>query len=257
MTGRPGISATIITLNEAKNLPRCLSSLTWVDEIVVVDCGSTDDTQEIAKEAGAKVIENPWSGYGQQKNFAMRHAEYDWVLNIDADEEVSPELRQSIEGFLTKVNGDNQIDGANFPRCTKYLGKWILYGGWYPDLSVRLARKGNAKWTEPEVHETLIIEGKVERLPGDLLHYTFSDVADQVRTNARYAVEGARVARARGEKPGLLKILFKPAGKFLETYFMKRGFLDGFPGFVISVNAAHSIFMKYVELYCGENSRYR
>lgn len=223
----------------------------------MVDCGSTDDTREIAKEAGAKVIENPWPGYGQQKNFAMQQAEQEWVINIDADEEVSPELRSSIEEFLSKANGNEQIGGASFPRRTKYLGKWIRYGGWYPDISTRLARKNNAKWTEPEVHETLVIEGRVDRLSGDLLHYTFADVADQVRTNARYAMEGARVALARGERSNLVKILLKPVGKFLETYFIKRGFLDGFPGFVISVNAAHSIFMKYVELYCGQNSRYR
>lgn len=257
MLRRPDISATIITLNEAENLPRCLASLDWVDEIVVVDCGSIDDTREIAKEAGAKVLENPWVGFGQQKNYAMHHAKHNWVLNLDADEVVSTELRESLEQFLSTVSDKPDVGGAMFPRRAKYLGRWILHGGWYPNMILRLARKDMARWSEPAVHETLVVSGKVESLRGDLLHFTFRDVADQVRTNARYAVEGAKVAESRGERSSILKILCKPVGKFIETYFVKRGFLDGFPGFVISVNASHSLFMKYVELYCAQNSRYR
>jgi glycosyltransferase involved in cell wall biosynthesis len=255
MTNRLPLSAVIITLNEEHNLPRCLASLAWCEERLVVDSGSVDRTRELALAAGARVLENPWRGYGQQKNWALARAAHEWVFFVDADEEVSPELRAEIERFLG--NPPEEVAGADLPRKTWYLGRWIMHGGWYPNRLVRLVKRGRGGWTEPEVHESLELKGHVHRLERDLLHYTFRNVGEQVQTNIRFARLGARAALARGERGSWWRVLGKPVGKFLETYFWKLGFLDGFPGFVISINAAHSIFMKYVELRLEENSSHR
>lgn len=258
MAKRPGISATVMTLNEAAKIEACLASLDWVEERLVVDCGSTDNTVELAEAAGARVIRREWRGYGQQKNFAMGECSNDWVLSVDADEVVSPELRHSIERFLDDVGkGSESARGASISRRTFYLGRWIWHGGWYPNRAVRLCRRDLSHWTEPAVHEALLVKGPVRDLQGDLLHYSFDSVGDQVSTNIRFARLGAIAARERGERAGLGKILLKPIGKFLETYVWKLGCLDGFPGFVISVNAAHSMFMKYVELRLEAHSRRR
>jgi glycosyltransferase involved in cell wall biosynthesis len=259
MASRPPLSAIVITLNEEKNLPRCLASLGWAGELLVVDSGSTDRTRELAEQAGARVLEHSWEGYGQQKNWAMSQASQPWVLFLDADEEVVPELGAEIREFVSRngcVDG-RQFWGADMPRKTWFLGRWILHGGWYPNRLVRLAHRENARWTEPAVHERLVVQGAVFSMEKDLLHFTFRDVGDQVATNIRFSRLGARAAGQRGERGTMLKILLKPVGKFLETYLWKRGFLDGFPGFVISVNAAHSIFMKYVELRLEKNSSHR
>lgn len=252
MSSRPSLTAVVISYNEEHNISRCLKSLTWADEILVVDSGSTDRTREIAAQLGARVVEHPWEGYGQQKNWASSQARHSWVLFVDSDEEVTSELKEEILRFLSNPG---QYKGMEFPRRTRFLGRWILRGGWYPNVLVRLAHRDFARWTEPAVHESLQVNGPVARAHSDLLHYTFRDVGDQVITNVRFSRLGAKVAMERGERGSLLRILLKPIGKFLETYVWKLGFLDGFPGFVISVNAAHSIFMKYVELRCEENTR--
>lgn len=229
-----------------------MRSAAWAGEILVVDSGSRDRTRELAKEAGARVLEHAWEGYGQQKNWALAQAKEPWVLFLDADEELSPELSEEIRGFLA---APGECRGADLPRKTWFLGRWILHGGWYPNRLVRLTRKDSGRWTEPSVHESLEVSGPVHRLERDLLHYTFNNVGDNVLTNVRFSRLGARVAKARGESGSLLRILLKPVGKFLETYVWKLGFLDGFPGFVISMNAAHSIFMKYVELRCADGAQ--
>ncbi len=253
------LSVSIITLNEEKKLQKCLESLSgWVDEIVVVDSGSTDSTLAIARSFGARVFQRDWPGFGQQKNYAMSQCMNDWVLNVDADEVVSPDLRVSILAFLGRVAaGQESARGAELPRLSWYLGRWIRNGGWYPNYLVRLCDRKAGCWSEPFLHESLIVKGKLARLSGDLLHFTFDSVGDQVATNIRYARLGAKVAMEKGEEASIARILLKPIGKFLETYIWKRGFLDGFPGFVISVNAAHSVFMKFVELRLETNSRYR
>lgn len=239
------ISATVIVLNEERDLPRCLESLKFCDEIIVIDSGSADRTVEVARQFGAKVIDEPWRGYGAQKNFAMSQAHSTWILNIDADEVITPELRQEI---LAEVASTNPAAGYAVARKTFYMGRWIRYGGWYPNYVTRLCRKTLGSWSEPNVHEELVLNGELRRLKNPMLHYTFSDIADQVRTNMRYARQGALDLKNRGLSPSYAKLLAKPLGKFVETYFFKRGFLDGLPGFIISINAAHSMFLKYAYL---------
>jgi glycosyltransferase involved in cell wall biosynthesis len=260
MAPRPPLSAVIITLNEEHNIARSVRSCAaWAAETIVADSGSKDRTREIAAECGARVLQHPWEGYGQQKNWAMSQATQPWVLFVDADEEVTPELAAEITAFVNAagvVEGE-AYRGAQFPRKTWFLGRWIMHGGWYPNRLVRLALREAAHWSEPSVHEALEINGPVRAMRSDMLHYTFRTVGDNVMTNVRFSRLGAAVAKRRGERGSLVRIVLKPLGKFLETYVWKRGFLDGFPGFVISINAAHSIFLKYVELRCEENSNHR
>jgi glycosyltransferase involved in cell wall biosynthesis len=204
---------------------------------------------------GAKVIEQKWMGYGAQKNFAMSQTVSDWVLNVDADEVITPELRAEI---VREITSNKPAAGYAVARKTFYMGRWIRFGGWYPNYVTRLVRKSGASWTEPNVHEQLVPNGELRYLKNPMLHYTFSDIADQVRTNMRYARQGALDLKTKGAPPSYVKLLLKPLGKFLETYFLKRGCLDGLPGFIISVNAAHSMFLKYAYLLemSRENSGY-
>jgi glycosyltransferase involved in cell wall biosynthesis len=247
------LSVTIITLNEERNLARALKSVAWADDVVVIDSGSTDKTVEVARQHGARVIHNPWPGYGKQKNFAQESAKHDWVLNIDADEAVPESLREEIRVELEQVSeGKSQAKGFFFPRKTYYLGRWILHGGWYPNHLVRLADRRSARWTEPTVHEELAVQGEVRGLREPLEHFTFGSIQDQILTNLNFSKLGSQELIKRGQKPSLLKLLVKPVGKFLETYLIKKGFLDGLPGFIISVNAAHSMFLKYAYLIEAE-----
>lgn len=217
------LAATLITLNEESNIRQALTSLDWIHEKVLVDSGSTDQTLVLAKSfRGTHVISNSWKGYGQQKNFAHEQCKSDWILNIDADERVTDELRKEIEDFL-KNPGD--IVACYIPRKTIFLGQWVKHGGWYPNAVARLYRKSKCKWSEPAIHETLEFTGKSKTLLSPLLHYTFENLEDQVKTNIRYAKAGALALKAANKKAVFLKILLKPIGKFIETYFLKRGFL--------------------------------
>jgi len=249
---RPPLSVTIIALNEEKNIARAIESVRgFAQEVLVIDSGSTDQTASVAKHLGARVIVNPWRGYGQQKNFAQAQAAHDWILNLDADEEVSAELAIEIQQVLERDEGKN-ITGYSLPRLSKYLGRWIRHGGWYPNRLLRIANRKFGSWSEPEVHEEWIVSGAVMPLRHDLLHYPFLNIQDQVRTNLRYSAQGSDALRRMGKRKSLLRLLWKPIGKFLETFVIKQGFRDGIAGFIISVNAAHSIFLKYAYLF--ENS---
>lgn len=249
-TATPKISVTLIALNEEALIGQALASVRWADEIIVVDSGSTDQTRTIAEKAGARVLQNPWPGYGQQKNFAHQQATGDWVLNIDADECVSPALHQEIVSAIAQVQaGQSDFAGFSFPRRTYYLGRWIRYGGWYPNRLTRLARRSAGRWSEPPVHERLEIVGATGQLEEPLDHYTFSSIEQQVEVNLRYARLGSRLLHERGTKPSLLRLLLKPWGKFMETYFLKQGFRDGPAGLIIAINAAYSVFMKHAFLF--------
>ncbi|MBC7385670.1 MAG: glycosyltransferase family 2 protein [Cryobacterium sp.] len=246
---RPPLSVTIITLNEEKNITRAIESVRgFAQEILVVDSGSTDQTTQLARRLGARVLTNPWRGYGEQKNFAQSQASHDWILNIDSDEEVSPELGVEIQQALDRATEEG-VRGFHMPRLSRYLGRWIRHGGWYPNRLVRLAQRSHSNWTEPDVHEEWQVRGQVGSLRHDLLHYPFRDIRDQVATNIRFSHLGSEVLRKRGVRKSTLRLIYKPVGKFLETYLLKKGYRDGIAGFIIAVNAAHSIFLKYAYFF--------
>ncbi len=246
------ISATIITLNEQAKIAQCIKSLSFCSEVIVVDSHSSDETAHIASALGARVFQNRWQGYGAQKNFAHQLATQPWVLNVDADEVITPELAAEIKTAL-HTSGDASVSGTirgfRVARKSFYLGRWIRYGGWYPNYVTRLALKQFSRWTEPQVHEELHVDGVISDLKNPMLHYTFDSVTDQITTNIRYAKQGAAELHQRGQQANILALLFKPLGKFCETYFLKLGFRDGLRGFIISKNAAYSMFLKQVYLF--------
>ena len=245
------ITATIITLNEQKNIARSIKSLRFADEIIVIDSFSSDDTVKIAQDLGAQVYQNNFNGFGQQKNFAAQRANSKWILNIDADEEVDITLQKSIIDFIKNHDSPN-IAAVN--RRTNYCNQWIYHGGWYPDVLPRLYQKDTASWSEPNVHEKLISNDPNMNPPilnGHLNHYSFPTIKTQIETNIKYAKLGAKTLLKR-KRPLLITAMIKPFGKFIECYIIKKGFLDGVAGLIIAINASYSIFMKYIFAYKGE-----
>ena len=239
------MSVCIIAMNEEDNLPRCLASVAWADEIIVVDSHSTDRTREMAAEAGARVIERDFPGYIEQKNFAMSQATHDWVLCLDADEELSPELSASVQAALEDP-GD--ADGFMSNRCNYYNDRWIRHGGWYPDCKTRLVRKANSQWRGLNPHDVLHVDGKVGRLKGDLLHYTYRDMTAQFRQTNLFTDIAARVMFENGTKHRLHNLVLRPWVTFLKSYFWRLGFLDGSAGFVLAVTGSYYVFLKYAKL---------
>lgn len=244
MTKLP-ISLVVITFNEEANIERCLKSAPFVDDIVVVDSHSTDHTVQIAQNAGARVIQEKWRGFGPQKRFATNLAKNPWVLSLDADEALSPELAAEI--FESFADLDPQT-GYLIPRRSYHMGRWINFGGWYPDLQLKLFNTQHAQWTEAEVHEAIKVP-KTQALKRDILHWVFESLSDQVVTNDRYSTLSAQQLHAQGKRFSYLKLFFKPLGKFLETYIVKQGFRDGMPGFIIAIGAAYSLFLKFAKLW--------
>lgn len=248
------ITATIISYNESNNIDVVLDSLSWADEIIIVDSLSTDDTVMKAQSFGPKIkiINQKFLGFGQQKNLAAEHAKNDWIFSIDADEEVTQELKDSIlNTVVSYTSGSPTV--YNVCRKTNYCGKWILHGGWYPDILARLYKKTDAAFTTPDVHEALESKtnSKIGMLVGDLNHYSFNTVESQVKVNLKYAKLGAKalLKKRNGKRPNLLALFFRPLGKFIECYIIKKGFLDGLAGLIIAINAMYSMFMKYTFAY--------
>lgn len=241
------ISAIIITKNEESNIERCLRSLSFAEDILVVDSGSQDKTCQIAEKMGARVLHREWSGFGPQKRWATEQAKYDWVISLDADEEVSPELEKEIQQKFMEL--DPTI-GYQLPRKSFFLGKWIEHGGWYPDRQLRLYNRLHSQWPESQIHERVQVRGgKIENLQSDLRHYVFKNISEQVETNNRYSSLLAVSDYQQGKRFSCFKVLTKPCFKFFECYFLKLGILDGFPGFIIAKNAAYSIFLRQVKLW--------
>ncbi len=247
------LSVTIITLNEESALPACLDSVRWADEVVVVDSGSTDRTSEIARAAGARFVPHAWEGHVRQKQFALEQASGDWILCLDADEQVSPELKAEIEATL-RAPADG-TDGFSMPRHTFYLGRWIDHGGWYPDRKVRLVRRGRARWTGVDPHDRLETDGRVGELSGEIHHATYRDLAHQLRTIQSFSDIAVREWRKEGRGFCLARLLFHPPAKFLACYVWKLGFLDGLPGFLIAANSAYYVFLKHAKLWEATRSR--
>ncbi len=238
------ISATLITFNEERNITRAIESLRCCDEVVVVDGGSTDRTVELASNLGARVIENPWTGYAEQKNFAARQAAHDWILSLDADEALSEALEAEI--WRLKKDGP-EYDAYNMPRMAQYLGRWILHSGWYPDRKVRLYDRRKARWTGKYVHERVEVDGRVGRLQSNLLHFTCSSLSEHLKTMERYTTLAAEEIVSQQRKIGYRHLLLDPPWTFFRTYFLQRGFLDGAEGLAIAYTAAFYNFLKYAK----------
>lgn len=239
------LTATIIALNEEHNLPRALASLEDIaDEIVVVDSGSADRTCEIARQHGVIVFEHAWAGYADQKNFAAQRATNDWILSLDADEELSPELRESMRAWKAIPPAATVYE---FARKAWYLGAWIEHSGWYPDPKKRLYRRDVTRFSG-HVHESLDYTGPVGKLAGDLHHYTVRSFEDHVAAVNRYTTLAAEQLFAAGRRRWRLAMLLAPPWGWLHTFVIRGGFLDGYRGWLIARMAARYTYLKYRKL---------
>lgn len=236
------ITATIITLNEERNIARAVESLRCCDEILIVDSGSTDRTIELAQNLGVRVIEAGWLGYAAQKNWAAEQAANDWILSLDADEALSEALEAEI--WTLKKSGPRS-DAYTMPRLARYLGKWILHSGWYPDRKIRLYHRAKARWVGEFVHESVQVDGRVGHLESNLLHFTCDSLSEHLKTLDRYTTLAAQEIAARRIKVPLSRLIIAPAWTFLRSYLFQRGFLDGFEGLTIAYMAAFYTFLKY------------
>ncbi len=241
------ISVVIITFNEERNIERCIKSvLNVADEIFVLDSFSTDKTEEICKKYKVRFQQHAFDGHIEQKNRAAALASFDYVLSLDADEALSPELEASV----LEVKKNWEADGYYFNRLTNYCGKWIKHSAWYPDRKLRLWNRKKGKWGGNNPHDKYIMKpGSVEKyIDGDLFHYSFYTIEQHMEQIDKFSTIKANTAFQNGDKSGYFKIFFNPIAKFIKHYFIAKGFLDGFFGLVISVNSAHSTFLKYVKL---------
>jgi glycosyltransferase involved in cell wall biosynthesis len=238
------LSAVLITRNAASVLGPCLESLVFADEIVIVDSGSSDRTAEIARERGARVVQKEWLGYGRQKQFAVEQAKHDWVLCVDADERVSPQLAASMQAALAAPVSPVY----RMPRRNRFLGRWLAHGEGYPDWSPRLFNRQNARWSDDLVHEKVLFAVTPGTLAGDLLHDSSDDLSTYLERQNRYTTLAARQAFEQGRGSGLVHLLFSPVVRFIKFYLLRLGFLDGVPGLLhISIGCMNS-YLKYAKL---------
>jgi glycosyltransferase involved in cell wall biosynthesis len=242
----PRVSVTVITRNEAADLADALASVAWADEIVVVDSQSTDDTASIARRFTDRVVEREWPGYIAQKNYAASIATHDWILSLDADERVTPELAAEITTRLATMPREAAF---RIPRVTWHLGRWIRSTDWYPDFQLRLYDRRAAEWTGQYVHEAVTVRGAVGELVGELQHYAYRDIADHLETIDRYTTLAARQMYEAGRRAGALDLAVHPPLAFLRNYLARGGFRDGATGFVISRMNAYYVFLKFAKLW--------
>jgi glycosyltransferase involved in cell wall biosynthesis len=238
------ISVVIITKNEERNIGRCIESVLFADEIIVYDSCSIDQTAHIASKLGAKVSVGEWMGFGPTKRHATSLASHDWILSIDADEEVSGPLKNEL---LSRRDSLNPEVGYRLPRLSNYLGRWVHHGGWYPDYQLRLFNRKHSHWTEDMIHEKVKAKN-TENFSNHLNHYVFESVDHQVQTNNKYSTLQAMDMHRRGKKFSWFHFFTKPYVKFIECYFLKLGFLDGWVGYLIARNAAYSVLLKWAKL---------
>lgn len=241
------LSVVVITFNEAGNIRRCIDSVrALASEILVVDSGSTDGTPDLARKYGATVVHQPFLGYIEQKNFATSKAGFDWVLSLDADEALTPELSSEIHQVLTSP----MFKGYTMPRLTNYCGHWVRYSGWYPDRKLRLYDRRYGLWNGVNPHDRYDLHKglKTGSLQSDLLHYSYTSLSDHLRQIDRFSAIGAKALYDKGIRSSLLKILVKPPARFLRAYIVHSGYRDGWTGLVIAANSAHAVFLKYLRL---------
>lgn len=238
------LSVVIITLNAAAVLRPCLESARFADEILLVDSGSSDATLELAAQFGARVLCQEWLGFGAQKQFAVTQAANDWVLCLDADERVTPELQASIQAALAAP-----AHGAyRFPRRNRFLGRYLRHGEGYPDWSLRLFDRRRARWSDDAVHEKVIADGETGTLAGDLLHDSAETIAAYLGKQNRYTTLAAEAAVAAGKRATVTKVWLSPLVRFIKFYCVRRGFLDGLPGFIHIVIGCFNSFSKYAKM---------
>jgi glycosyltransferase involved in cell wall biosynthesis len=242
----PRVTCTIVCQNEEATIRACLESAAWCDEIVVVDGGSTDRTRAIAAEFTDRIFVNPWPGYRAQKQFALDAATGDWVLNLDADERISPELATEVRRALARVTDD--VGGFAIPRLVSYLGRWWYRGGWYPRRIRRLVRRATTTWGGRDPHERAEVRGRVLSLRAPILHYTYTSVADHLRSaNKLTAVAAAQAGLPRRVGGG--RLVAEPGWRFLRAYLLKRAFLEGLPGLFVSATDAFYVFIRWGKVW--------
>jgi glycosyltransferase involved in cell wall biosynthesis len=240
------LSVVIITKDEEKNIGRCLESIKDIaDEIIIIDSFSTDKTREICSAYRVKFLTREWLGYTETKNFGNSLATGEYILSLDADEELSAELKSGINHLK---NSDNLAEAYSFNRLTSFCGRWIRHGGWYPDRKIRLWKKDTAYW-EGLVHEKLVLENKsaIEHLRGDILHHSYYSINDYLKQMIRYTDLAAEENLRRGKKAPLIRLILSPFSKFIGGYFLRAGFLDGFSGLTISILSSTATYLKYAK----------
>jgi glycosyltransferase involved in cell wall biosynthesis len=242
----PKLSVTVITKNEATDIGAALASVAWADEIVVVDAFSTDATVAIAREYSPCVVQRAWNGYVDQKNHAASLARNDWILSLDADERVTPELAREIQDQLS---APPTAAAFRVPRVTWHLGRWVRTTDWYPDHQTRLYDRRHAAWTGRYVHEAVTVRGTTGQLRSELQHYAYRDIADHLDTIDRYTTLAARQMHEAGRRAGFLQMAAHPPLAFLRNYIAHGGIRDGVPGLVISVMNAYYVFLKFAKLW--------
>lgn len=249
------LSVIIITKNEEAAICDCINSVSWADEIIVVDASSSDKTVEISKRLGAKVSIHPdWQGFGVQKNRALDMATNDWVLSIDADERVTKELRSEIKEAI--LHHDTNI-AFEIPRLSSYCGQFIHHSGWRPDYVLRLFPRNHAKFSDDLVHERVLFNGKIKKLKNPMLHLSYENLDEVLDKTNRYSSAGAEMLFSRGKKSSLSKAILHGLWAFLRTYIFKLGFLDGKMGFILAVSNAETTYYRYLKLMLLHQERSR
>ena len=246
----PALSAVLITFNTGEQLAPCLRSLSFVDEIVVVDSGSDDATRDVARRFGARVVEEPWRGFGPQKRYAASLARNDWVLCIDADEEVSPTLAAEIIRVLAQPRAVERHIAYRMPRSNRFMGRYLRHGEGFPDWSLRLFDRRHAQWSDDAVHEKVETSGSIGRLPESavLMHHSAESLAAYLDKQNRYTSLQADGLYRAGERANVWRLLLSPALRFIKFYFVRLGLLDGLPGLVHIAIGCFNSFAKYAKL---------
>ena len=238
------VTAIVITFNEAANIGAALASLSFADEIIVVDSQSSDDTVAIARTFTDKVIVRPWPGYIEQKNFAAAQASHDWILSLDADERISEPLADEIRGLA-----EGSVAGYRMPRVTFHLGRWLRSTDWYPDYQLRLYDRRRARWAGRLVHESIRADGPVVDLGGEILHHAYRDLSHHLQTMDRYTTLAARQMFEEGRTAGWVDLAVHPPAAFLRNYVLRGGFRDGVPGLIVSAMNARYVGLKFAKLW--------
>jgi glycosyltransferase involved in cell wall biosynthesis len=245
------LTVTIITRNEASNIAAALQSVSWADETIVVDAESSDDTVEIASRLAARVLVRPWTGYGDQKNFAAGQARHDWILSIDADERVTPELAEDIQ---RTISSNPAARGFRLSRVTFHLGRWIRSTDWYPDYQLRLYDRRYGRWNSRRVHESVTVDGEVGRLRGELQHFAYRDLSHHLVTIDRYTSLAAHQMQDQGRHATVIDLLVHPLFAFIRNYILRLGIRDGLPGLMVSLLNSYYVMLKFAKLWELENS---